>query len=167
MIILLLMSQSLVIAFIYSLPVYDITLNDHFVYEPSQWGTTLQCYVFPHCLAAYIKWPLNPQGGYNGNANWWKAMRWITELGPFLYLKFGVILILLLLYDHLITRSHSTHKQLEILGCAFNTGITDALGLKYTVDKIFVMYDFVQKYSIFNELCEIKKIAQLLWVKII
>ena len=32
--------------------------RDHFVYEPSQWETTLQCNVVSHWLGAYTKWCL-------------------------------------------------------------------------------------------------------------
>ena len=48
-----------------------------------------------------------------------------------------------------------------------STLIMYALVLKYSAEKIFVMYDFVQKYFIFSELCEMIKRTQLLWVKVI
>ena len=38
-------------------PVFH-SFRDHFVYTPSQWGTTLHCNVLSHWLGAYIKWSL-------------------------------------------------------------------------------------------------------------
>ena len=67
-----------------------ITLhNDHFVYVPSQWETTLQCNVISHWLSTYTKWSLFVVPIINVSADGLSLLGAITSAGTVIKKKNG------------------------------------------------------------------------------